>query len=162
DLCLRVSDSLGLFGTTCTRLVVSDGQPVAVLGVTPNPAACNEQLHLDGSLSVHTFPGRVLVAHEWDLDYDGDTFDVDANGPVVTTSYSSFGDRVVALRVRGSGGEADVDLTTELVRVRNGNSPPVADPGGPYVLIVGESLALDSSGSVDADAACGDFITFAW
>lgn len=42
---------------------------------------------------------------------------------------------------------------------RLANSPPVADPGGPYTVDEGSSVALSGSGSSDPD---GDTLTFAW
>lgn len=43
------------------------------------------------------------------------------------------------------------------------NQPPVAVPGGPYVVDIGAGLTLDGSGSYDPDEALGDrIVQYAW
>lgn len=41
------------------------------------------------------------------------------------------------------------------------NLPPIANPGGPYLLYLGESLQLDGSGSTDPDLPL-DSLSYAW
>lgn len=55
------------------------------------------------------------------------------------------------------------DSTPDTVRIDAQNSPPVARPGGPYVILVGSNLTLDGTASDDPDDFAGDqIVSFAW
>ncbi|HYE80133.1 MAG TPA: PKD domain-containing protein, partial [bacterium] len=59
----------------------------------------------DGSGSL---PGSAPIgAYEWDFDYDGTTFAVDASGPVVQHAFTAAGTPTVALRVT-AGSSSDI------------------------------------------------------
>jgi PKD repeat protein len=51
------------------------------------------------------------------------------------------------------------DCETITITVNAGNSPPVANPGGPYSGATGAPIAFDGSGSSDPD---GDNLSYAW
>lgn len=66
---------------------------------------------LDGSGSSDPDPGDTLT-YEWDLDYDGVTFDVDVTGPAPLFDASNLdgpSSRTVALRVTDGAGASDID-----------------------------------------------------
>ena len=123
----------------------------------------NNPVDFDGTGSFHTCPDDYdIVLCEWDFDYDGITFDVDATGCVVTkadgyviTNGTETQDFTVALRVTDNQSPAKVSTDTLLVTVTNGNVAPVSDPGGPYLGGVGEDITLDGSGSYDDNSEFG-------
>ncbi len=158
---LQVHDSLGLTDTDVTTLEVHSNEPVATLVAHPDPAACNQEITFDASSSHHEFPERGIVKYSWDLDNDGQ-FD-DATGVIVAHAFSAFGSYTVALKVTDDNVPAKTDTTTRLINVSLGNRPPVADPGGPYSIDVGDGLILDAVGSHDPDGACGDgIVLYEW
>jgi hypothetical protein len=60
---------------------------------------------------------RSIVSYEWDFDYDGVTFTVDATGMNVVRAYAQSGEYVVALRVTDDNEPAQTDLATVPVTV---------------------------------------------
>ncbi|MBI5730269.1 MAG: DUF11 domain-containing protein, partial [Ignavibacteriales bacterium] len=140
---------------------VQSGSPVAVMSANPNPAACSQVVTFDGTASYQTSTSHSIVTYQWDFDYDGTTFNIDAVGATTTHTYSSFGSYTAALRVTDDLGQTDKATLT--VNVNQGNHPPVAAPGGPYLTTLGSSITLDGSPSYDPDASCGDMIvTYEW
>lgn len=63
----------------------------------------------------------------------------------------------VVLQARDEGGLTDTD--TAWVDVGDGNEPPVADAGGPYSGVPGQSTCFNASGSYDPD---GTIIGYRW
>jgi len=160
---LEVEDSFGLTDTSDTDLKIFDNQPAASFSANPNPAACNQGVSFDGSSSSHGRPDRGIVSYEWDFDYDGTTFDVEASGASVTNAYTQFGSYTAALRVTDDNVPAKTDVATVVVDVNQGNQAPVADADGPYWIDIGANLTLDGSGSSDPDAGCGDsIVSYEW
>ena len=94
-----------------------------------------------------TLPGRSLTRWEWDFDYDGVTFDSDAEGRSVSMPASLLPDgpatKRVAVRVTDSAGDSHVD--DAVIHVRNvepqttvgGNATWPA--GSPYTISIGAS-----------------------
>ena len=99
-------------------------QPVAILIATPNPAGVGENVSFSAANSTHTLtPGAVrIVTYEWDFDYDGTTFNVDATGLTATHSYGSLGAITAALRVTDDS--LATDIATVVINVA-APSPPV-------------------------------------
>jgi PKD repeat protein len=98
-------------------------------------------------------PGDTL-SYEWDLDYDGSTFDTDATGRAVKHTWSTAGLYEVSLRVSDEDGGESLD--TALVNV---NAEPVARAGGPYSGREGSAVILDGGDSSDPD---GDSLSYLW
>jgi len=126
-------------------------------------AAENANVSFDGSGSTHTCQGEYhIVSYEWDFDYDGINFDVNATGPTPTkaggyaiTNGTDTQNFTVALRVTDDQAPAKQSTDTLIVTVSNGNVAPKSDPGGPYLGAVGEDITLDGSGSYDDNEKFG-------
>ncbi len=73
--------------------------PVPSLTVARNPGVAREPLTFDGSSSTTCDTLRAIVTYQWDFDFDGTTFDVDATGAGPVHVYASSGVFSVALRV---------------------------------------------------------------
>ena len=99
-------------GTTklaLARFAAQNEPPTADPG-GPYEAVEGSMLTLDGSGSTDD---KEIVLYEWDLDFDGVTFDVDALG-VAPTIYlaEDHAERAIALRVTDEEGETDIQQTT--------------------------------------------------
>jgi hypothetical protein len=155
------SQSTATFGLLVMAPGLVELPPVANAGVDQEVAP-GEDVDFDGSASTHSDPARSIVAYEWDYDYDGITFDVEATGAMVTkvagypiTNGTDTQDYTVALRVRDDNSPPLTSTDTLVVTVTNGNVAPVADPGGPYLGAVNEDIVLDGSGSYDDNSQTG-------
>jgi hypothetical protein len=103
------------------------------------------------------------VLYEWDFDTAPGTFNQDAVGVTTTHAYPGFGVYTVTLRVTDDNAPPRTATASVTVHVDQGNRPPVADAGGPYSVVVFQSIQLDGTASADPDAACGDTIqAYAW
>lgn len=137
--------------------------PTAAFTPTPNPAACDQQVSFDGTASTHSSGGSFsIISYEWDFDYDGSTFDVDALGSTTTYTFNaSQASFDVALRVTDDQTNPETDIA--VITVNLTSAAPTADPGGPYVINLGDDLTLDGTNSSDPDIACGDaIVSYAW
>jgi hypothetical protein len=124
------------------------------------PYNCNEgsDCTFNGSSSSDPDPGDSIVLYEWDFDYDGITFDVDATGVQPTVSFAdNFPERIIALRVTDSGGLADLDdaTTLEVTNMKPAVDPPMvapepSDEGG----AVTTSATFSDPGVNDAPFTC--------
>lgn len=136
-------------------------KPVADAGADKE-TPINQAVSFNGSNSYHTCPqSNSIVTYEWDFDYNGVNFTVDATGAMaskagyVITNGTDTQLYTVALRVTDNQSPAGQSIDTLVVKVTNGNIAPVADPGGPYVGAVGADVVLDGSGSYDDNQAGG-------
>ena len=90
----------------------SNENPVAHAG---GPYTPNEKtgFTLDASGSSDPNGDDTIVTYEWDLDYDGQTFDVDATGQQPFLAYDNpFAERTIAVRVTDDHGEVSTATTT--------------------------------------------------
>lgn len=164
SLTVTITDGQGLSiapSTNVTVLPTVAPDPVPQILVAPDPSLCGEQMTFDGGGSFHSNPDRSIARYEWDFDYDGVGFDVDATGATAVHGYGDRGGTVTAaLRVTDDGVPPRSAQTTREVHPGGLNRPPVANAGGPYAIDPGSVLELNGLGSFDPDAPCGDTIAF--
>src|SRR5688500_2418993 len=152
-IALRVTDNHGAVGIV-TALLTVNALPTGHAGGSYVVNA-GGSIVLDGSGS-----GDVdgsIVSYEWDLNYDGSTFNSDATGASATFSASGLsgpGVRTVALRVTDDRGATHLVTTTVTI-----NAAPTARPGGPYSVTAGQSVQVNGGSSTDAD---GSIVTYQW
>lgn len=135
-------------------------KPLANAGADQN-VGVGAAVSFDGSASTHSCPATGGIAtYQWDFDYDGVTFNVDATGPAVSkaagyiiTNGTATQNYTVALKVTDNDGKTGFD--TMIVTVDNGNTAPTAVPGGPYLGAVGEDITLNGSASFDENSVGG-------
>jgi len=148
---LQVTDDDGATGAQTTTVIVSNGAPVAVAG-GPYTGNKNSPVTLDGSASSDA--DGSIVLYGWDCDSDG-VVDSSTSSPSAACIYPVAGTYVATLTVTDNDGGSDTDTATVNIPVVG----PVADAGGPYAGTQGVPLALDGSGSSDAD---GNIVTYEW
>ncbi len=161
---LRVTDDGGLSATATSSVTVYDNRPFARLVINPSPALCEQPVAFDARTSSHGRPDRSIVSYNWTFG-DGESYtETLGNAPDglfdgrTSHVYHRIGDYSVALVVSDDNVPERTSLTAATLQVTIANTPPVAKPGGPYDVRVGEFVALDASSSFDPDAACGDVI----
>ena len=159
---LEVQDSTGRTSRDTSKITIHARAPIAVATANPPRIGCGQVVVLTGTDSRHTHPNIDIVGWAWDLDQDGQ-YD-DAQGGVVNAQFDRFafgGAQRVGLRITDSAGGTATTILD--IPIDQGNTPPNAVPGGPYVMALGENLALDGSGSNEADVACGDaIVAYGW
>jgi Ca2+-binding RTX toxin-like protein len=108
-------------------------------------------------------PDGAIILYEWDLDYDGTTFDVDATG--ASPTFSAVGidgpaSRRVALRVQDVQGGVDFDTATVAIE----NTVPTASAAGPNSAVVGQVISLNvmASDVAPPDEAAGFTYVLQW
>lgn len=138
-------ERIGVAGTSIGSVpIAAPGGPYS--GTEGSSVTLNGSLSSDSDGSIH--------AHQWDFDYDGSNFDVDAEGSSVANNFQS-GQVTVALRVADDDGL--IGLSTANVTVSN--VAPTADAGGPYSGGVGTNISVDGSASSDPG---NDITSFMW
>ncbi len=164
-----------VYTSTLTILDIDGGVATASVAVTTlnaNPIAnAGTDRVVSEAVSVNlvgaaTDPGTAdTLTYEWDFNYNSNNFDSEATGQSVSHTYADGpATYVVALRVRdddypyptSGGGEIGENLDTLTVTVTN--TPPLAEAGGPYPGVEGQSVTLSGS-ATDASA---DTLTYAW
>ena len=148
---LRVDDGRGGIDIDDATVIVENVPPTPDAG-PDRVVAAGEPVTFNGTA---TDPGDDTFIFEWDFDYDGLVFDLDATGQTVTTTFATGpATYVVALRVTDDDG--DIGLDTASVSV--GNATPTAEAGGPYTGDEGSPIQLRGSGTDPT----GDPLTYEW
>lgn len=156
-----VRDSGGALARSSYVQEVRGGSPVAVPRLAAEGVICPGPVTLDGADSYHENPGRRIVSYEWDFDYDGTRFDVDAAGAAAAVRYGQVGSFTAALRVSDDSSPALFSVGT--VEVLVGGPGPAAQAGGAYTMAVGDPLRLDGSASLTPGGACGNrIVSYDW
>nr|MDQ6916013.1 PKD domain-containing protein [Actinomycetota bacterium] len=136
---LRVTDADGATATRTVNVVAANQNPLAALGVAPNPSVVGQPVTLDASGSSDS-DGSV-VKYEWDLDGNG-TFETPGGStPTYSHAYPNPGGYDVGVRATDNDGGtavARVHLVVEL--------PPASGGGGSDPL--GVSPDAGSSGGI--------------
>jgi PKD repeat protein len=150
---LRVTDDNGARDTASVEVRITNGEPVAQAGDDRN-AVEGEQVTFNGR---GIDPDNDPLIFEWDFNYDGNNFDIDASGETVTTIFPNGPATVtVALRVRDGNGGSNIDT----LKVNVSNAPPIADAGGNQSVLEGDDVNLNGSNSTDPGSR--DTLTFEW
>jgi PKD repeat protein len=128
--------------------------PIVSISINPGSPLAGQLVEFDGTSTTDSDPLRTFIAYTWDFG-DGQT----ASGPTPIRAYLANGSFLVSLTVENDLHETGV--ATQLVTVGQVNANPIADPGGPYVVFLGDGITLDGSGSMDPDL--GDSIaSYEW
>jgi len=151
---LTVTDSDNLQDTATTSASVADASgtqpPVANAG-GPYSGKTGMGIQFDGSGS--NDPDGTIASYDWDF---GDGNGTSGATPVHT--YAAPGSYTATLTVTDDTGRSD--SASASVQVSDPvNQAPTADPGGPYHVEPGETVAFDGTGSGDSD---GTIVSYAW
>jgi alpha-tubulin suppressor-like RCC1 family protein/chitodextrinase len=126
---------------------IANRGPNAVPG-GPYHGHVGQVIQFDGSLSEDE--GGTIVSYLWNFG-DGTT----GTGVNPSHIYTEVGQYTVTLTVTDNDGVTHTAATTSSIP----NTPPVANPGGPYTGYVGEPVFFDGSGSTDLE---GGIVTYHW
>jgi hypothetical protein len=155
-----ITDDQGLVSNCSMDITVhsiGNSPPAADAG---GPYTVDEGSNIVLDASASSDPDGDPLSFEWDFDYDGVTFDVDATG--VTAAFDAAGldgpgGRTVAVRVSDNLGAADIDQTTLTV---DNVSPEVGDITAPLdPQPVGTAI---TAGATFTDGGAPDTFTATW
>jgi PKD domain len=142
-----------------------NAQTEAVFTVSPSTASCGVIMQFDANLSTVS-SGQNIVKYEWDFDYDGVTFDIQASGVLVEHTYSRMLIYTVALRVTDDGTPALSDIATDNATLLFTNNAPVAHAGDDYytarVNDIPASVIINAKRSSDPDSPCDEVVAYKW
>ena len=153
-IAMRVRDEDGgVSSVRTTTVTVSNVPPVANAGssYTGNEGA---QVTFSGSA---TDPGSDTWNFEWDFNFSGGSFQIDASGDGLTApdhTYVDDGVYTVALRVRDDDSVSPVQTADVTIS----NVLPTADANGPYAVADGTPVTFAGSATDPGD----DQLTYEW
>jgi PKD repeat protein len=155
---LTIIDERGGIGQDETNVYVSlddgsDNQPPVADAGGPYPGLVGQAVDFDASASSDD---GGIVRYDWDFGDGNGAMDA---GPTPSHTYKSTGPFEARVTVTDDQDAQDVDKTD--VTISDGNSPPTADPGGPYRGQAGVPITLDGSGSNDPDEG-GSISSYSW
>jgi hypothetical protein len=145
--------------------IEGNAQTVASFTVLPSSASCGITMQFDANSSTVS-SSHNIVKYEWDFDYDGVTFDIQASGVVVEHAYSRMNTYTVALRVTDDSDPAETDISTENATLLFTNHAPVAHAGNGYfsarVNDIPAYVFLNAKDSYDPDSPCDKVVAYLW
>jgi len=151
---LTVTDGDGVIGTDTLQVTVNNVAPTAEAG-SDQTVNEGDPVTFNGSGSD---PGGDGLTFEWDFDYDGSNFTVDATDQNPSTTFPDVpATRTIALRVTDSDGAVSA---VDTAQVTINNVPPTARANASATAItLGETITFDASASSDPGA---DTLTYQW
>jgi PKD repeat protein len=168
-----VTSTYAAAGTYGIKLIVTDNNgtpddavknlrinrpPTAAFTITPDPALINEPVAFNGSASSDT-DGTILL-YEWDYDYDGVTFNVDATGAAPAAHpFPSVGVKTVALRVTDNNGSATILPRPVTVQASRPTARLTYSPANP---LPGQAVTLRSTSTPSASPAAPALVATQW
>ena len=127
----------------------------------PYVVAEGTNLQLNGSGS--SDPDGNLQTYDWDLDYNGITFDVNASGVQPNVSFNdNFAPRMLPLRVTDSGGLSNIATTTLAVSnvvpiaTASGSTTGVSNQPLPFSFLATDLSSVDTATGFRFDVNWGD------
>jgi PKD repeat protein len=150
---LTVIDNMGATtSATTTATVAAVNQPLPPVANPGGPYSGKAGVAVQFSGAGSSDPDGVVSSYAWSFG-DGAT----GTGVNPMHTYATAGTYNVSLTVTDNAGLTNTASTT--ATITTGTTPPVANAGGPYAGTVGVPVALDGSGSTDAD---GTIVSYAW
>jgi PKD repeat protein len=152
---LSVTDSDGMTSTDTTSAAISpagvNSPPVARAN---GPYNGTEGASIQFSSSGSSDPDGTIASYAWDFG-DGNT----SSAANPTHTYVAAGTYTVSLRVTDNAGDSAMDTTAATIEAVVVNKSPVADAGGPYSGLVGDTISFNGGASVDTD---GSIVRYDW
>ncbi len=136
-----------------TDPVGSNKAPTGSFTISPNPTKTATAVTFNASSSVD--PDGTIAKYEWDFDGDGE-FETNAGTKsTITHSFSAEGEIDVRLRVTDNKGATDLAVRT--LTIIDNQAPSASFTATPDVIVKGESVAFDASGSKDPDGTIAKY-----
>ncbi|UCC93552.1 MAG: PKD domain-containing protein, partial [Thermoplasmata archaeon] len=149
---LRVTDDDGSISISDIDIIVTDGKPKVVVDF-PNKVAEGVVFAFNATGTI-SWPDN-LTHIEWDLDYDGSTFDNDTTGLYINHSYLDDG----TYRFMARAHDIDGSMTTLVGTVTVTDVAPVANITALAQVDEGAVLDLDGTGSTSFP---DDMVAWEW
>lgn len=156
---LRVINSgIAISQSSSVTITATSNIPVAIAATQRNELV-NSWVQLDGSNSVPPTGGdAALLTYEWTLSPPSGTDALD-DPTSATPGFSPTVEGIYRAVLKVSYGEQVSEPLSILINVSKTNTVPVANAGGTYTTVLGETITLDGSASSDAD---GDYLNYRW